>query len=259
MQQSLSNRNVRVSAIPLNGNVIKNLPISNILRDGGTQCRVVLDKNSIDKYRDLMEMGVDFPPVSVWFDSKNYWLSDGFQRIAAAEQLARTHIVAEIRLGRREDAQWDSYGCNATHGLPRTGADIKAAVVRAFAHPNSTNLSNGEIARHLGIPESTFRRWRKEISPPNGEDGIRIVNRNGQHYTMRTEPIGRNSARTNKPKSKSLRDLSEELNWMKATASDDVRYLLNVVANWAFGPASAGDSLKALELIGQRWKRNEHF
>jgi hypothetical protein len=53
---------------------------------------------------------LSFPPVSDWFDGKKYWLSDGFQRIAAAEQLARAHIDAEIRLGACGDAQSDSYG-----------------------------------------------------------------------------------------------------------------------------------------------------
>lgn len=104
------------------------------------------------------------PPVKVWFDGDHYWLSDGFQRISALEQLGREQVLAEIRRGALVDARWDSYGSNSTHGLRRTQADLIAAIFRASQHPTADGLSHREIARHLGIPEATFRRLVKRAS-----------------------------------------------------------------------------------------------
>jgi hypothetical protein len=37
-------------------------------------------------------------------------------------------------------------------------ADPIAVIQRALSHPQSQSMSNREIARHLGMPEATFRR-----------------------------------------------------------------------------------------------------
>jgi hypothetical protein len=74
----------------------------------------------IRQYAALMMGGVALPPVTVWFDGDNYWLTDGFHRIASAEQLGYREIQAAIRLGSLSDAQWDSYSANSHHGLRRS-------------------------------------------------------------------------------------------------------------------------------------------
>jgi hypothetical protein len=74
----------------------------------------------IAEYAKLMRMGVVFPPVRTWFDGDSYWLSDGFQRIAATELVGFREVAAEVFLGTVEDARWDSYAANSVHGLRRT-------------------------------------------------------------------------------------------------------------------------------------------
>jgi transposase-like protein len=234
---------------------ISSLIICDIRKDGGTQCRTCLDEATIRKYQKLMASGIDFPPIRVWFDGQAYWLSDGFQRVAAAERLNKIHILAEVRFGSRADAQWDSYGCNTTHGLPRSTADVKMAVARALAHPHSVKLSSAQLARHLGIPEPTLRRWRKELSSSSGEDSVRLANRNGTLYPMHVAAIGRRSGQPRRSKARSLRELETELAAMKEKATPDARALLIVFSNWAFGTVSADDCLNAIMNICQRLRR----
>lgn len=241
---------------------VQYLAIRDIRRDGGTQCRIRLNQETIRRYHAQMVSGVEFPPVRVWFDNEHYWLSDGFQRLAAAEQIPATHILAEVHFGSREDAQWESYSSNSAHGLPRGTADLRNAIGRALVHPYSARLSSIQIARHLGIPESTFRRWRnhlslrpgEHLSSSPGEDSVRIAQRNGKFYPMRIEAIGRTGARASSGKGKSTKELESALSHMKEKASPEVKRVLTVIANWAFGTVSNDDCLKALEVIHQRCK-----
>ncbi|HEU5021692.1 MAG TPA: hypothetical protein VFT60_07365, partial [Bryobacteraceae bacterium] len=123
------------------------LNIASIKLDGGTQCRVSVDKELICEYAALMRAGVHFPPIRVWFDGSSYWLSDGFQRLSAAIAIGRDTITADVQLGALEDARWDSCSSNASHGARRTKPDVDNAIRKALAHPNSTHLSNVQIAK----------------------------------------------------------------------------------------------------------------
>jgi transposase-like protein len=170
-----------------------------------------------------MWAGVIFPPVAVFWDSEDHWLSDGFQRIDAARLADLAEIRAAIRPGTREDAQWDSFAANATHGLRRTPAETKSVIQLALQHPNSTEMSNVQIARHLHIPESTVRYWRKRLSSQRCEDGVRTVTRGTATYSLATTNLGKRIAeRSGKPR----RDLQIDLAVMKEKASAAVRPLL---------------------------------
>jgi len=155
------------------------LEIEAIRTDGVTQCPAVVAQQLIDEYAALMIAGTVFPPVRVSFDGEQYWLTDGFQRIAAAKTAGQTRISVAIRTGSLTEARWDSYSSNADYGLRRTSADIEIAVKRALVHPNAATLSNVQLAKHLNVPETTLRRWRKCVSSPVDEDTVRVVERAG--------------------------------------------------------------------------------
>ena len=145
--------------------------------------------------RPLPAADTPFPPLRVWFDGSQYWLSDGFHRLAAAKRAGFKYVTASVENGSLEDAIWDSYGANSRHGLPRRRLDVIATIQRALLHPHATALSNVQIAKRIGIPETTLRRWRKRLSSPDGEDGVRLVTRKGHkllspHYKdSRAEPF----------------------------------------------------------------------
>src|ERR1035437_3553287 len=103
-------RHVRIAeSTPTTQSGVQILLISVIRRDGHTQHRVAVDPSIIAEYASLMREGVAFPPVRVWWDGSDYWLSDGFQRVSAAEIAGCTQIAAKVLHGTLSDAQWDSY------------------------------------------------------------------------------------------------------------------------------------------------------
>lgn len=169
--------------------------LDQIRTDGGTQQRSALDAEIVAEYASLMRSGVEFPPIELWFDNEHYWLTDGFHRVSAARKCQIQEFQAMIHLGSLAEAQWDSFGQNARHGLRRTGHDVAAIVERALLHPKSTQLSNIQIAMHLGIPETTLRRWRKRLSSPDGGDAVRTVQRKGTAYQLHVGRIGKSTSR----------------------------------------------------------------
>lgn len=127
--------------------MLADLQLDSIRTDGGTQPRSALDPSTVAEYASALEHGDTFPPVVVFSDDARLWLADGFHRVAAARQLGRESIAADVRQGTRHDAFRFSLGANATHGLRRTRADKRRAVDAALADPVIGALSDREIAR----------------------------------------------------------------------------------------------------------------
>jgi transposase-like protein len=134
--------------------------------DGGTQPRAELLLEVIDDYAQQMQQGAEFPPVTVFFDGKEYWLADGFHRLHAFRKVSPDQLVeADVRQGSLAEAQWFSYGVNKAHGLRRTNADKERAVQAALRHALAQELSNVQIAEHCGVSEITIRRHRRAAEP----------------------------------------------------------------------------------------------
>jgi ParB-like nuclease domain len=104
------------------------LAVAQIREDGGTQSRAQLNLDAVKAYAEAMRDGVTFPPVIVFYDGKDYWLADGFHRVAAAVDASITELEADVRQGTRRDAVLFSVGANAAHGVQRSNADKRRAV-----------------------------------------------------------------------------------------------------------------------------------
>jgi hypothetical protein len=143
------------------------LDLNQIRLDGGTQPRAELLLEVIGDYAEQMRQGAEFPPVTVFFDGKDYWLADGFHRLMAAKE-ARPGQAIEVDLqqGTLSQAQWFSYSANKSHGLRRTNDDKRRAVKAALTHPQSRSLSDAAIADHVGVHRNTVISVRRELGPP---------------------------------------------------------------------------------------------
>lgn len=139
-----------------------------IRTDGGTQPRAAIEFEAVDDYTDAMANGEKFPPVVIFYDGAAYWLADGFHRVKAARQAGYREISCQLHQGTLEDAQWYSFGANKTNGLRRTNEDKRRAVKAALMHPKSQNVSDREIARHVGVHPDTVCEWRKQLLPTVG-------------------------------------------------------------------------------------------
>lgn len=122
------------------------VPLHSIRCDGGTQPREALNDAVVQEYAGRLVEGDEFPPVTVYYDGSDYWLADGFHRMAAHDLGGRDAIPADVRQGARRDAVLHSVGANAAHGLPRTNADKRRAAVTLLTDPEWGNWTDSEIA-----------------------------------------------------------------------------------------------------------------
>ncbi|HEX7377340.1 MAG TPA: ParB N-terminal domain-containing protein [Pirellulales bacterium] len=140
------------------------LLISRIRLDGGTQIREKLDDDVVREYAERMREGVVFPRPFVIYDGENYWLADGFHRLHAALLLERTTIDCRIVSGTRRDAIMAAIQANATHGLRRTNADKRRAVVAILADREWSLKSNRWIANTCGVGRDMVEAVRRQLS-----------------------------------------------------------------------------------------------
>jgi len=217
-----------------------------IRKDGGTQTRRSLDESVVRHYCALLQAETEFPPLRVWFDGTNFWLVDGFHRLAAAEKAGFKEVTAYIHHGPLEAAVWDSLSANSQHGLPRKRSEMLDVIQRALCHTNAVSLSNVEIARHLGVAEKTVRRWRRRLSSARAEDAIRQVTRNGRAYTIRTANIG-SHRKPLRSGHKSFKQLAFEMNEMKTAASPACQGFVEIINSWMFGDLSAEECLSRIQ------------
>jgi hypothetical protein len=163
--------------------------------DLDTQIRVEINRDVVKDYAEAMEAGDIFPPLLVYYDEPNnrYILADGFHRFEAHRRLhPNDAIPVKLELGTLEDARWASIGANKDHGIRRTNADKRNAVVQALKHPKGAELSNVKIAEHAGVNDKTVASIRREleISSEIPKIETRTVQRGNQIYQQQTSRIG---------------------------------------------------------------------
>ena len=141
----------------------KSIAISKIKVDGGTQSRAGTNGPIVYEYAELMQEGVKFPPIVVYHDGEDYWLADGFHRIAAAKEAKRTAIEADVRQGTRRDAVLHSVGANADHGLRRTNDDKRRAVEMLLRDDEWSKWSDREIARRCAVSSAMVGNIREKL------------------------------------------------------------------------------------------------
>ncbi|ABW32520.1 ParB N-terminal domain-containing protein [Acaryochloris marina] len=147
----------------------QSVEIAEIRMDGGTQPRAKLFEEVVDDYAQDMKQGATFPPVIVYFDGEEYWLADGFHRVRAKEAIGETSVTAEVHLGTQRDAVLYAVGANAAHGLRRTNADKRRAVIRLLRDFEWREWSDREIARRCGVDHKTVGSLRKDIYPTDDQ------------------------------------------------------------------------------------------
>ena len=143
--------------------MLDSISLDRIQIDGGTQPREYLNELVISDYTEAMADGADFPPLVVFFDGSQYWLADGFHRFFAAKKRGLTSLAAEVREGARRDALLFAAGANATHGLRRTNADKRRAVMTLLKDDEWQRWHNREIARRCGVTHPFVSKLRQEL------------------------------------------------------------------------------------------------
>lgn len=133
--------------------------------DGGTQSREKIDEIIVGEYADLIEDGVVFPAVRVYFDGVSHYLADGFHRYHAHRKAGKGAIEADVEKGTLRDAILYSLGANHEHGLRRSNADKRKAVQAMLDDFEWQEWSNGEIARRCHVSERLVANMRGSDAP----------------------------------------------------------------------------------------------
>lgn len=177
--------------------MIKNLEITSIRMDGGTQAREGIDKDTVESFAQAMHNGAKFPPITLYYDGESNYLTDGFHRVQAALYNGETEIQAKVIQGTHEDAKWASCEANKEHdtsGRRRTNADKRRAA--SIALELHSEFSDRSIAEHVGVSDRLVNKVREELTAncsQSPEPQSKRIGRDGR--TINTANIGKQVSR----------------------------------------------------------------
>jgi hypothetical protein len=167
------------------------IELAKIRTDGGTQSRAAINEETVSEYAEAMRRPETvFPPVIVYYDGREYWLADGFHRVEAWREIGRVEVPAEVRQGDRRQAILHSCAANAAHGLRRTNADKRRAVMTLLEDAEWSQWSDNKIAKQCAVDHKTVSRIRAEYLGNSQDSHERKVERGGTIYTQNTANIG---------------------------------------------------------------------
>lgn len=143
---------------------MKNIKLSSIRLDGGTQVRAKIDQAVLSDYETQIREGSTFPPITVFEDDDGkFWLADGFHRYFAHDMAEASEITCDVRTGSLRDAIKYGLSANANHGLRRSNEDKRRAVQIALEDPEWTLLSDREIAEMCVVSHPLVSRLRRGL------------------------------------------------------------------------------------------------
>lgn len=132
--------------------------------DGGTQPRAEINETVVAEYAELLADNVELPPVTLFFDGTEYWLADGFHRYHAHRKNGTADIPADVREGTRRDAVLYSVGANADHGLRRSNADKRRAVLVMLNDKEWGAWTDAKIGFACAVTRRMVTDIRSELS-----------------------------------------------------------------------------------------------
>jgi hypothetical protein len=143
----------------------KELELKQIRLDGGTQVRASIKEEAVMRYATDLEGGAVFPPMRVFYDGTDYWLSDGFHRYHAALRIGIQSFLCEVDTGTPRDALFYGSTANNLHGQPMDNADKRKITMIFVEDFEWGDWSNAEIARQLHVSAPFVAKMRGESAP----------------------------------------------------------------------------------------------
>ncbi len=180
---------------------VQMIPIGSInLLDYEMRSRAEIDQATIDKYVELMEDGVKFPPIDVFYEDgvEKLHLPDGWHRCHAVIKVRRhqgamvresvidaTEIEANVHQGTRRDALLFSFGANGRHGLPTTNADKRRCVMKVLSDEAWGKNSSRWIADQCAVSDRFVGNVKRELAAANGSQVPSVVEgKDGKTYSI---------------------------------------------------------------------------
>jgi len=169
------------------------IKLNKIKIDERTQARAELNQAVVAEYAEAYLAGINMPPVVLYFDGSAYWLADGYHRYFGAKMAGLDQIHEDVTPGSLDDAILHSLGANETHGLRRTNADKRKAVLTMLNHSVWKSWSSNEIAKRCVVHHSTVDEIRRSLAETASEKPAEktYTTKHGTTATMNTANIGK--------------------------------------------------------------------
>lgn len=217
------------------------LALDLIRADQRAQPRENLNTDITQAYADDMAEGIEFPPLTVYFDGETYWLADGFHRRYAAISLGLAEFPCEIRRGGLREAILHSCSANAEHGHRRSNADKRRAVTRLLEDEEWRQWSDREIARQCRVHHTFVGKMRSEMETVTGDNTSEertYTTKHGTKAKMNTAGLkangkGNHGAQVNLPKGMTAEELCRKGMALEESghSGDDVARSFGVAAS----------------------------
>jgi hypothetical protein len=156
------------------------IPLLAIKLDTATQPRESINWLLVREYEEELRAGRTPPPVVVFDDGIEKWLADGWHRYHAASGCKSVDIDAEVRNGTKEDAVWFASSANQSHGLRRTSADKRRAVLSSLKCKRSAEMSDNAIAEHCGVSQTLVSEIRSQLTAAVSCDSKPRISKDGK-------------------------------------------------------------------------------
>lgn len=145
--------------------MIKVLNLGAIVLDPKLQSRTETNEQTIEDYADAIKLGDEFPPLLIYFDGTHYWLVDGYHRYHAHKKAGKAGVTCEVVNDTFTNAILKAASVNTKHGMRRTYADKRKAVMTLLDDFEWKDWSNAEIARHCGVSPTFVANLRDSGGP----------------------------------------------------------------------------------------------
>lgn len=174
---------------PGDANAVEMVPLDRLRLDGGTQMRAETDRAYQDELAALFDEDNPtyppiLPPLTAFYDGKDYWLADGFTRQGAARELGTRYVPVVVKKGTQEDAVVFACGANESHGMRRTQADREKAVRTLLSIPKYRNVGVSKIKELCRVGHELAKRIREEMLPEEERKHV-TCERGGTVYEQR--------------------------------------------------------------------------
>jgi ParB-like chromosome segregation protein Spo0J len=127
---------------------------------------------------------VEYSPVTIFFDGKEYWLADGFHRYHATRKLGKSSIKCRITNGLLREAILYSKIANNLHGLQPTLQDKIHNAKELIGDFEWGEWSNREIGRICDLSHVTIAKLRVGKVP----EKVKFFDKDGEVKTRVTKP-----------------------------------------------------------------------
>ena len=157
----------------------KTLNLGVLVLDGRLQSRVEIDEDAVSDYALALENGDKFPAVLAFYDGIHYYLTDGYHRYHAHKRAGKASIEVEVVNGTFRDAIFHATSVNSKHGMRRSNADKRKAVMTLLEDFEWEGMSSSEIARHCGVSVAFVSNLRN-VTGKQTESTVKYKDKDGE-------------------------------------------------------------------------------